>query len=71
MGKTTTLKEVREGCNKIDETLKGKLLSLKYYKSKFVIIGSAKARAEMEKLLTLSRWEGGLLDHLCRIFALK
>ena len=48
-----TLKEVREGCNKIDETLKGKLLSLNYDKSKFVIIGSAKERAEMEKILEL------------------
>jgi len=46
-----TLKEVREGCNKIDETLKSKLLSLNYDKSKFVIIGSAKARAEMENIL--------------------
>ena len=48
-----TLEEVREGCNKIDETLKGKLLSLNYDKSKFVIIGSAKERAEMEKILEL------------------
>ena len=28
----------REGCNKIDETLKSKRLSLNYDKSKFVII---------------------------------
>ena len=42
---------MREGCNKIDETLKSKLLSLNYDKSKFVIIGSAKARAEMENIL--------------------
>ena len=39
--------EVREGCDKIDETLKSKRLSLNYDKSKYVIIGGTKARKEI------------------------
>ena len=36
--------QVREGCHKIDKTLKSKLLSANYDKSKFLIIGKEKFR---------------------------
>ena len=45
------IEDARKGCNKIDETLKQKLLSTNYDKSKYLIIGGNKARMEMiEKL---------------------
>ena len=36
--------QAREGCHKIDRTLKSKLLSANYDKSKFLIIGKEKFR---------------------------
>ena len=45
------LDQVREGCEKIDETLKGKRLSLNYDKSKYIIIGDAKARKRIEEMI--------------------
>ena len=41
-----TLEQAREGCQKIDETLKRKQLSVNYDKSKFLVIGSRKFRKE-------------------------
>ena len=41
-----TLEQAREGCEKIDETLKRKQLSVNYDKSKFLILGSRKFRKE-------------------------
>ena len=40
------LKQAREGCEKIDETLKRKQLSVNYDKSKFLVMGSKKFRKE-------------------------
>ena len=40
------LNQAREGCEKIDETLKKKQLSVNYDKSKFLVMGSRKFRKE-------------------------
>ena len=42
-----SLQQARDGCNKIDETLKRKQLSVNYDKSKYLIIGSEKYRKEV------------------------
>ena len=39
-----TLEQARDGCKKIDETLKRKKLSVNYDKSKFLVLGSRKFR---------------------------
>ena len=48
-----TMKQAKDGCNRIDETLKRKQLSVNYDKSKYIILGSNKFRKdtmeEMEK----------------------
>ena len=41
-----TLEQARDGCEKIDETLKRKQLSVNYSKSKFLVMGSRKFRKE-------------------------
>ena len=45
------IEQAREGCHKIDRTLKSKLLSANYDKSKFLIIGKEKFRKNTLKTL--------------------
>ena len=45
------LEDARSGCDKIDDTLKRKQPSVKYDKSKYLIIGKQKFRIEMLKKL--------------------
>ena len=45
------LKQAREGCEKIDDTLKKKLLSVNYDKSKYLLVGSNKFRKSIKKKL--------------------
>ena len=46
-----TLEDARSGCEKIDDTLKRKQLSVNYDKSKYLLIGSQKFRNDMLKTL--------------------
>ena len=43
------LKDAREGCKRIDDMLKRKLLSVNYDKSKYVILGNAKFKRKITK----------------------
>ena len=43
------LEDAMSGCDKIDDTLKRKQLSVNYYKSKYLLIGSQKLQNEMIK----------------------
>ena len=45
------IEQAREGCQKIDRTLKSKLLSANYDKSKFLIIGKEKSRKSTLEIL--------------------
>ena len=45
------LEDARSGCDKIDDTLKRKQLSVNYDKSKYLLIGSHKFRNDMLKTL--------------------
>ena len=45
------VKQARDGCTKIDETLKKKLLSVNYDKSKYLLIGSNRFRKSVKKKL--------------------
>ena len=45
------LEDARSGCDKIDDTLKRKQLSVNYDKSKYLLIGSQKFRNDMLKTL--------------------
>ena len=59
------LEQAREGCAKIDNTLKKKQLSVNYDKSKFLIIGNAKFRKKINKKLNKNpMMMGGVkIDH--------
>ena len=48
------LKDSREGCDKIDEMLKKKLLSVNYDKSKYLVIGNAKFKNKIEQEIALN-----------------
>ena len=45
------IEQAREGCKKIDNTLKGKLLSVNYDKSKYLLIGNNRFRKRIKKKL--------------------
>ena len=45
------LKQAKEGCDRIDETLKKKLLSVNYDKSKFLLIGNSRFRKSINRKL--------------------
>ena len=45
------IEQAREGCQKIDRTLKSKLLSENYDKSKFLIMGKEKSRKSTLEIL--------------------
>ena len=53
------IEQAREGCHKIDRTLKSKLLSANYDKSKFLIIGKEKFRKNTLKTLEKDPLEMG------------
>ena len=58
------LENARSGCDKIDDTLKRKQLSVNYDKNKYLLIGSQKFRNEMLKTLVIdhSKKEKYLVD---------
>ena len=60
-----TLEDARSGCEKIDDTLKRKQLSVNYDKSKYLLIGSQKFRNDMLKTLKadLMNMGGSIIDH--------
>ena len=51
MEMSSTVEQVRNGCQKIDETLKQKLLRANYDKSKYLILGRGKRKSKMIKEL--------------------
>ena len=48
---SNTLEQARNGSQKIDESLKQKLLSLNYNKNKYILLGNGKAKNRMRKEL--------------------
>ena len=48
------LQDSREGCEKIDDMLKRKLLSVNYDKSKYLVLGNSKFKNKIEQETTLN-----------------
>ena len=63
-----SLPQARIGCNKIDEILKRKQLSVNYDKSKYLIIGSEKYRKEV---LNEVKGREGMMLAMWRLVILK
>ena len=59
------LEDARSGCDKIDDTLKRKQLSVNYDKSKYLLIGSQKFSNEMLNTLKVNplHMGGVVIDH--------
>ena len=51
MEMSSTVEQARNGCQKIDEMLKQKLLRANYDKSKYLIVGRGKRKSKMTKEL--------------------